>query len=224
MDASFRQSATAELQEEIDPEFLDLLEEVPARLVNTQVPDLSKGAAEDAKIRLNSSAEAAQYQRDLKAIFDREITRRAQQKADDVRPMASVIQESFLLFENNPDMIPGVKGFDPELARRVMSIAETYAVKVGGKLIGFQNVQMQPLINTIRAELSKERGANGVTAQQQKAEAQRAAAEKQERDDAGKFIPQAGVLSKAGNQGEAADDYSAFWGASGVQMPGSLGI
>ncbi|QGH78689.1 hypothetical protein SEA_YELLOWPANDA_50 [Microbacterium phage YellowPanda] len=225
METSFRQSAIQDLQQEIDPEFLEVLQEVPVRLVGSEVPSLARNADPGAKIRLNDSAQAAQYQRDLSALLEREITSRAKQKADDTRPMATVIQESFLLFENNPDLIPGTKGFDRELATRFAEITNDYAVRVNGKVIGYQDINVQPLINSLRADIAKQRGASGATAAQQRAEQQRQAAAQQERDEGGKFqAPQGGVLSKAGNQGEAADDYSAFW--SGVQMPnpGSLGI
>ncbi|QDF15960.1 hypothetical protein SEA_UNPHAZED_50 [Microbacterium phage Unphazed] len=223
MDLSFRQAAIAELQEEIEPEVLEILQDVPARLAGQEVPSLARDAKPGDRIRLNDSRDAAQYQKDLSSIVEKMVKDRTAEKSNDARPMASVIQESFLLFENNPDLIPNTKGFDKELATRFVEIAAPYATKINGKTIGYA-VNVQPLINSLRADIAKQRGANGVTAAQQRAEQQRQAAAAQERDAEGKFQPQAGVLSKSGNQGEAADDYSAFWGASGVPMPGTLGI
>ncbi|AZV01811.1 hypothetical protein SEA_ARMAWEN_49 [Microbacterium phage ArMaWen] len=223
MDLSFRQAAISELQEEIEPEILEILQDVPARLAGQEVPSLARDAKPGDRIRLNDSRDAAQYQKDLSSIVEKMVKDRTTEKSNDARPMASVIQESFLLFENNPDLIPNTKGFDKELATRFVEIAAPYATKINGKTIGYA-VNVQPLINSLRADIAKQRGANGVTAAQQRAEQQRQAAAAQERDAEGKFQPQAGVLSKSGNQGEAADDYSAFWGASGVPMPGTLGI
>ncbi|WVX89589.1 hypothetical protein SEA_HITCHHIKER_52 [Microbacterium phage HitchHiker] len=225
MENSFRQYAIQTLQEEINPEFIESLQAAPSELVGQEVLSISAGAAKDDKITLRTRAEAAEYQQDLNTIVQKEINGIAAERRDAARPMATVIQESFLLFENNPDLVPGTKGFDRELATRFAEIADTYGVKVNGSLIGYKDINTQQLVNTLRKSLEKERGANGVTAAQQRAEQQRQAAAAQERNDAGQFQgPQGGVLSKAGIQGDAADDYSAFWGASGVPMPGSLGI
>ncbi|QYC53817.1 hypothetical protein SEA_EUGENEKRABS_47 [Microbacterium phage EugeneKrabs] len=224
MDASFRQAAIQELQAEIDPQFIEVLQEVPVRLVGMEVPSLAKNAQPGDKIKLLDSAQVAQYQKDLSQILESEIRTKTQEKADSVRPMATVIQESFLLFENNPDLIPNTKGFDRELAARFTEIAKTYEVKVNGKVIGYQDINVQPLINSLRADLAKQRGASGVTQAQARAEQQRQAAAQQERNDAGQFAPQAGVQSKAGMSGEPAEGYDAFWAASGVPNPGALGI
>ncbi|QKY80407.1 hypothetical protein SEA_PABST_49 [Microbacterium phage Pabst] len=225
MDQSFRQAAIQQLQEEINPEFITSLQSTPSELVGQEVLSIRAGAPADEKVVLRTRADAAEYLQDLNGIVQKEINGITAERRDAARPIATVIQESFLLFENNPDLIPGTKGYDHELASRFAEIASTYEVKINGKVIGYQDINVQPLINSLRKDLEKQRGANGVTAAQQRAEQQRQAAAAQERNTAGQFQgPQGGVLSKSGNQGDAAEDFSAFWSASGVQAPGTLGI
>ena len=225
MEQSFRTAAINELQDEVNPEFIDALGVQPGQLVGNELPSIRIGAPKEEKFKPLDRQQAKQYQDDLREMIESQVQARAQEKSEELRPMATVIQESFLLFENNPDLIKGTKGYDAELATRFAEIAQSYEVKVGGRVIGYQDINVQPLINSLRADLAKQRGANGANAANARAEQQRQAAAQQERDDAGKFQgPQGGILSKAGNSGEAADDYSAFWAASSVPNGGTLGI
>ena len=217
---SFRRAAIADIQADIDPGFIELAQTPAVRLVGREVPNLHG----EGNTKLLTSDDAARYQRDLVGLVEAEVRDKIKVMRQDSQPMRTVIAESFLMFENNPDLIPGTKDFDPELAALVVEQLKSYELKTPKGVIGYQDVNVQPLINSIRATLAKGRGASGATAAARQAAA-RAAAAAQPREEDGKFsAPQGGVLSKANmSGGDDSEDFSAFWSASGVQ-PRSLGI
>jgi hypothetical protein len=218
MAAAFRQQAIQEFQAEVAPQFIDALKQHPMQLVGMEVPDVRHGAAQGAMMRIRDTAEAKDWQEATGQLINAELDDRVAQKQDGVRETVSIIQESYLLFQNNPDLIPGTKQFDPELGARFTEMAKDYEFRTGDKLYGY-TVNVQPLVNSIRASLERERGANGQR-QEDRAAQQRAAAAAQQREDNGQFsAPQAGIPSTAQRGGEASDetDFSTFW--SGVGMP-----
>lgn len=215
MEATFKAQAFQELESEIDEQFLTALRQPAMRLVGQEVPSVRLGAPADEMTKILDTQMARDWQQTVASIIEDEVNDKVQQKVDAVRPMTSVIQESALLFQNNPDLIIGTKGFDPELAERFTRLASAYEVKTAKGVIGY-GVNVQPLINELRAGLSKERGASGARAED-RAVAQRAAAAAQPRTEGGQFdSPQAGISSKSGMSGEPGDDYSAFWSATGL--------
>jgi hypothetical protein len=209
MNASFKTSATAELREEIDPRFIQILETRPLLLVGENVPNLKDRSKPDMLIR--DSTEAREYIETLGGLLEDEVNSKVTAKAESVRPMMSVIQESVLMFQNNADLVPGTKQYDPELAKRFTDIAKSYELRVNGKLYGYQ-VNVQPLINSLRSDLAAARGAAGASPPPA------APATPQPRNQQGQFEPpQAGIASKSAMSGEGGDDdFSTFWAAVGM--------
>ena len=215
MESTFKAQAFQELESEIDEQFLTALRQPAMRLVGQEVPSVRLGAPADEMTKILDTQMARDWQQTVASIIEEEVNDKVQQKIDTVRPMTSVIQESALLFQNNPDLIIGTKGFDSELAERFTRLAQAYEVKTAKGVIGY-GVNVQPLINELRSGLSKERGASGARAED-RVVAQRAAAAAQPRTESGKFdSPQAGISSKSGMSGDPGDDYSAFWSATGL--------
>ena len=224
MEEAVRATATREVYESIDKEFSEALEFHPMELVGQEVPDVRRGAAQGAKIRINDSAQARDWQDAVQQIIKREVDSEVQKKTEDLKPMMSVVQGSVQLFRNNPDIVPGSKNFDKELATRFARAAATYEVKAGAKRIGWHG-DAQPLLNELRSNLAKERGATGAR-QEERAAQQRAKAAEQPRTTEGRFdAPQAGVQSKSGMSGASdEEDYSTFWSATGLRPGSNLSI
>ena len=223
MEQAFQAAAIKEIQADIDPEFLSHLRQPPMRLVNMEVPSIRIGAAAGEMTRLLDSGMAAEWQKGVAEMIESEIADIAAQKADAIRPTMRVIQESFLMFENNPDIVPGTDSFDPELAARFVEIAKTYELKVNGKVLGYQDINVQPLLNSLRTDLAKQRGATGAR-DTDRAAAQRAAAAAQPRTDGGQFdAPQGGVIASAGRSGDSEEGFDTFWNTLKIN-PNGLGI
>jgi hypothetical protein len=213
MEASFRNSALSEVRESVDPRFLEVLQTRPLLLVGEKVPNLKDRSLGD--ITLRDSAEAREYQETLSGLLDDEVSDKVSQKAESVRPMMSIIQDSVLMFQNNQDLVPNTKQYDPELAKRFTDIAKAYELRVNGKLYGYQ-VNVQPLINSLRTQIVQERTKNG--AAPAPAASAAPAGQQQPRNQQGQFeAPQAGISSKSAMSGEGGDeDFSVFWAASGL--------
>jgi hypothetical protein len=206
---AFEAQATSELQEKFSGAFA-LLEDIPYLMVGKTVPNL-RG---DGEVTLRDTTEAEQYQKALGRIIDGERQKLISQKHDQVRPIMSVVQESVLLFQNNKDLVPNTKEFDPELAEAFTRTARAYELRADGKLVGY-HVNVQPLINELRTQLATRRGASSAQQPQQTARQQQAA--QQPRNDVGQFdAPQAAIPSKVADSGEADDSYDAFWTTVGM--------
>lgn len=210
---------TREVYDSIDKEFHEVMRLSPFEIVGSEVPDLRRGAQEGSKIKLRDSAEAREYQDSLKNIVQRQVDDQKQQKLSELKPMMSMVQGSVMLFQNNPDLVPGSAKFDVELATRFTRMAKAYEQRgPNGKLLGYA-VNVQPMINELRSGLNSERGAQG----QQRSEQQRQAAANQPRTEQGRFdSPQGGIMSKSNAQGGggAEEEFSTFWSAVGIQNPG----
>lgn len=215
MEESFRISSRQELEAEVDPKYFEALAKHPMALVGEEVPSV-KGDGKT--IVLRDTAEARDWQDATKGLIEAEIAAGIRRKTDEVKPMMSVIQDSILMLQNNSDLIPGTKEYDPELATQFTDVAKAYELRVGDKLYGYQ-VNVQPLINSLRERLATQRGASGEQTAQARREAQQRQAQEQARNPQGQFdSPQAGLSSKANVSGDSAgDDFSGFW--SGVGMP-----
>ena len=214
-----RQTALAEVQDEY-AKYFDAVNSHPRALVGTEVPSMTGEGMEV----LRDSADAKDWQDAAKQQLAAEVRDRASRQADSVKPMMQTLHASIELFRQNHDLIPGARQFDRELADRFSALSKPYEMRVEGKLSGF-TIPVQPLIESVRAALVAERAARATppastaaSAGQPSAQQQRAA--EQTRNPAGQFhnpdAPQAGILSKAGNSGEAADDYSTLWGTLGL--------
>jgi hypothetical protein len=172
---------------------------------------------------LRDSADAKDWQDAAKQQLAAEVKARADRQADVVKPMMQTLHASIDLFRQNHDLIPHTRQFDRELADRFAALSKPYELRVEGKLSGF-SIPVQPLIDSVRAQLVAERAAKAAPpapaapAGQPSPQQQRAA--EQTRNDVGQFhnpdAPQAGIPSKAGMSGEAAEDYTALWGTLGL--------
>ena len=211
MQESFQRQAFEELSEKIDPKYFEVLKKHPRELVGLEVPSVTGSGKE----RLRDTQDARDWQEATSQLLKQEVDSIAKAKSDDMAPTMSILQDSIQRFQNNPDLIPGTKQFDKELADKFAEIAKAYEYRVNGKLFGYQ-VNVQPLINSIRADLEKQRGAQGVQ-QQQKQQQRQQQAQQQARTPDGRFDgPQAGIPSKAAQAGEPGEDMSAFWGGVGI--------
>lgn len=213
MEASFKTTALAEVREKIDSGYFDNLTVHPYRLVGQQVPGF-KG--DGSTITLRDSEEAKNWQEAVQQLIDEEVTSVMNSKMDDVRPMMTVIQDSIQVLQNNTDLIPGSSNYNQDLHDRFVALAKDYELRVNGKLFGYQ-VNVQPLINSLRADIARTQGVSSEQQAQARRDAQQRLAQEQPRNQAGQFeAPQAGIASKAGLVGGSGeDDYSVFWNAVG---------
>jgi len=232
MEEAFKQQALEEVRGSIDPGFIDVLRKPAYILRGTEVPDIRPGAAANAKITIRDTQEAKDYQEALQHLIEQDIEAKISEKREAIRPLMSVVQESSLVIQNNPDLLPDTKGFDPDLLSRVVRAVKPYEVKnADGKVIGWHG-NIQPIINELRAQVIKERTTTDVKSQQQaqqRAEQQRQQAAAQARTPSGQFTnpdaPQAGITSKSGFSGTDPEaDYSTFWNAVGIKNGPQLNI
>jgi hypothetical protein len=213
-----RTAALAEVQTEY-AKYFDAINQHPRALVGQEVPSM---VGEGMEV-LRDSADAKDWQDAAKQQLAAEVKARAERQSDAVKPMMQTLHASIDLFRQNHDLIPNTRQFDRELADRFAALSKPYELRVEGKLSGF-SIPVQPLIDSVRAQLTTERAAKAAPpapaapAGQPTPQQQRAA--EQNRNDVGQFhnpdAPQAGIPSKAGMSGEAAEDYSAFWGTLGL--------
>lgn len=217
MTQSFQAAALEELKSKADPKYFEALAMHPYRLVNQTVPSLVPGEPDK---KLRDTQEARDWQEATAQLLKEEADALVKDRQAEIAPIMGVIQDSVMLFQNNPDLVPRTQQYDKELADRVMEIGKSYEYRVGGKLLGY-HTNMQPIINSIRADLAKSRGASGERSNQARTEQQRQQAAAQARTESGQFAvdgPQAGITSKAGMSGEEGEDYSAFISALGLPV------
>lgn len=186
----------------------------PRELVGTEVPSLTREGMEV----LRDSADAKDWQDAVRQKLADEVRDRAARKADDVKPMMQTLHQSIDLFKSNPDLIPGTKQYDPELAKQFVELTKPYELRVAGKLHGY-TIPVQGMITQIRQQVTANRTAAAAasaaapatpTAQQQRAA-------EQSRNQQGQFdAPQAGIPNKAGSSSDPAEDMSTFWGTIGL--------
>ena len=176
-------------------------------LVGDQVPSLKRQGETEI---LRDSNDAKDWQDGLRHMIAMQVSQRAAGYAEESKPLISTIQSSVELFRRNPDIVPGTKEFDPELATRFINMAKSYEHREGDKMFGYR-VDVQPLVANIREQLKTERAAR--PAQPSTQTARQAQAANQSRDQGtGRFdAPQAGIPSRAGMSGEDSEDFTAFW-------------
>jgi hypothetical protein len=221
MEQTFQAAAMDEIRSKADPKYFEALAMHPFRLVGRTVPSMVEGQPD---IKLRDTQEARDWQEATAQLFKEEADALVREKQQELQPIMGVLQDSFMLFQNNPDLFPRTTQYDKELADRVMEIGKSYEYRVGGKLIGY-HTNMQPIINSIRADLAKSRGVSGERSAQARSEQQRQQAAGQARTTDGQFAvdgPQAGITSKAGLSGDEGEDYSPFISALG--LPSNLFI
>lgn len=168
----------------------------------------------DGTERIRDAADAKEWQDALKHVLVEDIQARVAKLTDDQRGFLDTVHASIDLFKNNSDLVPGTVDFDIDLAKRFTELAEPYELRVEGKLQGY-SLPVQPLIDKLRAQVAAERAAAVPATAAAPAAAggppPPAAATPKPADP-----PQAAVPNKAGNSGEAGEDYSALWGTLGL--------
>lgn len=154
---------------------------------------------------LRDSTDAKEWQEAVKGVLLQELQERATLQSEALGPTMQTLHAAVELFQNNKDMVPGTKQFDPELARRFAEFAEPYIVREDGKHRGY-SIPVQPLVERIRAQLVKERSAKPAAP----APAAPPAPVRKPADP-----PQAAIQSKAG-QGAEDNDFSTLFGTIGM--------
>lgn len=169
-------------------------------------------------ITLRDSADAKEYQDALKSVLVDEVRGRASKLADDNSDFLNTIHASIELFQNNPDLVPGTKEFDLELANRFATMVEPYELRNEGKLQGY-GINVQPLITQLRTQIHAEREKTAAAptppAGTPAATSTPAAGAPAATPPTAADLPQAGIASKSG-QGEQAEDFSTLFGTLGL--------
>lgn len=197
---AYQQTALDEIKVE-HKQYFDALEQHPRTLVGKTVPAIGKEGNET----LKDAADAADWQEAVKALLVGEVRERASKAVEENSEFLTTMHASIELFQKNPDLIPGTKDFDVELANRFAALAKPYELRVEEKLQGY-SIPVQPLIDQLRNALVAERKA----APAAPAAASAPAAPKPEADP-----PQGGITSKAGASSEA-EDFSTLFGTIGL--------
>ena len=184
--------------------YFDALEKHPRMLVGQEVPSL---AGEGMEV-LRDSTDAREWQEAVKAILSKEIQQRADVRGEELNTTFETIHASVDLFKNNPDLIPGTKQFNRDLADSFAKLVKDYEVRNdAGKLIGYA-VPVQPLINSLRSQQKATAPAPAAPAPAASAPAPAAPA----------AAPQAGIRSNAGSAGggDSSNDFSTLFGTLGL--------
>jgi hypothetical protein len=193
--------------------YVDLLDEPARVLVGTQVPSLKDPQKMET---LRDVADVESYQDAVRKTLGKVVQEQISRNQDDTRGTMEMLTRSAELFQNNPDLIPGTKTFDKELADQFVAMAKDFEVELDGKVIGY-SVPVQSFITNIRTRLVAQRAA--AAAAQPSAQQQQAA--NQPRTPAGQFTtppanqPQAAIPNKAAGGGAQGEDLSTLFGTLG---------
>lgn len=181
------------------------MEKHPRLLVGTEVPAIGAEGME----RLKDSNDAKEWQEAVRSLLVQEIRDEAQKKLDESRTYLETLHASIDLFKNNPDLIPGTRTFNKQLADKFAELAKPYEVRQDGKLQGY-SVPVQPIIEALRGQLAQPAATVGQS-EQPPASAPPAAGSVSPVADP----PQAGIPSKAGSSAEK-EDFSTLFGTIGL--------
>ena len=180
--------------------YFEALEKHPRLLVGTQVPAIGKEGMET----LKSSEDAKEWQEAVRTLLVQEIRSKAEVKLETAKPFIDTIHASIDLFKNNPDLIPGTKGFNRTLADAFSAMVTPYEIRDEDdkKLIGY-SIPVQPIIEQLRKQQAATPAAPA--APPAAAPAPTSPVEP----------PQAGITSKAGNSADR-EDFSTLFGTIGL--------
>lgn len=159
---------------------------------------------------LRNTDDAKEWQEAVRSLLVQEIRAGAESKIEESRSFLDTVHASIDLFKNNPDLIPGTKGFNRELADRFAAMVKPYEVRDDDekKLLGY-SIPVQPIIEGLRSQLQ---ASNTPAAAPPSQPATPAAA-----PSAPPSVepPQAGITSKAGSSSER-EDFSTLFGTIGL--------
>ena len=170
--------------------------------MGTTVPAIGKEGTET----LRNSEDAKEWQEAVKSILIEEIRETATAKMEESAAYMQTVHSSIDLFKNNPDLIPGTKGFNRTLADSFANMMAPYEVRADGKLQGY-SIPVQPIIDNLR------KTAAAVPAPSKTAAAAPPAAARPTPPPP--EPPQAGIASKAGSSSEK-EDFSTLFGTIGL--------
>lgn len=153
---------------------------------------------------LKSSEDAKEWQEAVRTLLVQEIRSKAEVKLETAKPFIDTIHASIDLFKNNPDLIPGTKGFNRTLADAFSAMVTPYEIRDEDdkKLIGY-SIPVQPIIEQLRKQQAATPAAPA--APPAAAPAPTSPVEP----------PQAGITSKAGNSADR-EDFSTLFGTIGL--------
>lgn len=194
---SFQQQAIADAQADY-PHYIEKLQMHPLELVGKELPNID---GSDEPLTFRTADEVAQWQEAVKVILQREMESNVAERQNETNEILDVVHSSIQMFQANPDLVPGTKGYNKELAIEFTKLAEPYALRMNGKLTGY-SIPVQGLIDRVRAQVSN------------KSAAAAAPAKKTAAAPAAK--PQTGIPSKAGSGGGKDEDFSPMWKALGI--------
>jgi hypothetical protein len=178
--------------------YFEALEKHPRLLVGQEVPRINGEGME----RLGDTADAKEWQEAIKSVLIQEIRDRAEAKVQESSQFMETVHASIDLFKNNPDLIPGTKNFDRDLAEDFAQMAKPYELRNDqGKLQGY-TIPVQPIIENLRAK--------------RQAAKPPSPAVRTARQPAQSEPPQAAVPSKAGAKGGEKEDFSTLFGTIGL--------
>jgi len=176
-------------------------------LVGSQVPALNGQEGEMETLR--DAADAREWQDAVKQLLTEEVRERATTAMEENKGILDTVHASIELFTKNPDLVPGTRQFDRQLADRLAGMLKPYELRVEGKLHGY-TIPVQPLVESLRASLTAER------AKAPASPASPAAARTAKRGAAPADPPQAGIGSKAGAASSGEEDFSTLFGTLGL--------
>ena len=206
-----QETAFTEVETEY-PKYFEALRQHPRLLVGMEVPAIGREGMET----LRDSADAKEWQEAVKAVLSDEIKSRAEQKAEADAPMMQTIHSSIELFQNNPDLVPGTRQFDKELADQLVKLAKPYELRVEGKLHGY-TIPIQPLVAQVRGQIAAGRAAKAASASLagQAAPGSPATQPAGVRQPPPVDPPQAGIPSRAGASSET-ENFDTLFGTLGL--------
>lgn len=210
-------AALTELRTEFS-EYFNAIDQHPRALVGKSVPSMFGEGNET----LRDSQDAADWQEAVKSVLVRELQARTSSALEGDQEWLSVLHGSIDLFQGNPDLVPGTRQFDAELANEFAKLAKPYERRAEGKLIGY-TIPVQPLVQQVRAGLVARRAAADAAKAAAPAAAPKAGSGRPGKANpapapaAPPEGPQAGIQSKAGASSNAdASDFSSLFGTLGA--------
>lgn len=203
MTKAFQSQAYTAVKEE-HGQYFEALEKHPRLLVGAEVPKI--GGQPGEMERLKDAADAREWQEAVKSILVQEIESRAQTQMAESKDYMETVHASIELFRKNPDLIPGTKGFNRELADTFATMVKPYEVRVEGKLHGY-SIPVGPILDSLRGQLAARSPSPAVTPPGQ--------APEQPPAPKPADPPQAAVRSKAGSS-DSKEDFSTLFGTIGL--------
>lgn len=189
--------------------YFDALRQHPRLLVGQQVPSLAPDAEEGAMETLRDAADAKDWQDAVKSLLTEEVRERATKAMDENKGILDTVHASIELFTKNPDLVPGTRQFNRQLADRFAAMAKPYELRVDGKLHGY-TIPVQPLIDQLRTQVSNEPAAAPA------ADSPRRGRPPGSKNKPREEQPQASIRSKAGSESGEAEDFSTLFGTLGL--------